>query len=84
MSCCVTGGSIEYSIDSGDPRGYFTIDSGSGQLRTAARLDHETVASVLLNIQARSGNPPAFGRAQVCHQECCLVPSLSQNITGTE
>ena len=50
---------------SGDPNSYFDIDSGSGEIRTASAIDYETVSSVLLNIQAQSGNPPSYGQAQV-------------------
>ena len=46
------GGSIHYSITSGDPAGLFTIDPALGVLRTAAELDHERQAGVLLNVQA--------------------------------
>lgn len=42
-----------------------TIDPVSGTLRTSARLDHETHSSLLLNVQATAGSPPAYGHAQV-------------------
>ncbi|XP_018320915.1 protein dachsous [Agrilus planipennis] len=57
--------SIRYSIYSGDPDGFFRIDPVSGSIRTARNLEHESRASVLLNIQATSGDPPAYGHAQV-------------------
>ena len=50
---------------SGDPNSYFTIDTRSGEIRTATVVDYETTSSVLLNVQAQSGNPPTFGHAQV-------------------
>ena len=50
---------------SGDPNQYFTIDTRSGEIRTATVVDYETTSSVLLNVQAQSGNPPTFGHAQV-------------------
>ncbi|XP_010226080.1 PREDICTED: LOW QUALITY PROTEIN: protocadherin-16 [Tinamus guttatus] len=56
---------IFYSISSGDPHGYFSIDSGSGQLRTSLPLDHETQAVLILDIQARSGSPPAYSNTHV-------------------
>ncbi|KAF5284599.1 hypothetical protein FQR65_LT02425 [Abscondita terminalis] len=56
---------IRYSIYSGDPDGFFRIDASTGSIRTASNLDHETRANVLLNIQATSGNPPAYGHTQV-------------------
>ncbi|XP_038564182.1 protocadherin-16 [Micropterus salmoides] len=56
---------IFYSISSGDPDGYFTVDTASGTIRTALPLDHETCSSLDLEIQARSGSPPAFGTSRV-------------------
>ncbi|KAB0799258.1 hypothetical protein PPYR_07138 [Photinus pyralis] len=56
---------IRYSIYSGDPDGFFRIDASTGSIRTASTLDHEMRASILLNIQATSGNPPAYGHTQV-------------------
>ncbi|KXJ79852.1 hypothetical protein RP20_CCG027757 [Aedes albopictus] len=58
-------GSIRYFIYSGDPDGYFAIDPVSGNIRVASTLDHETKPQVLLNIQATSGDPPAYGHTQV-------------------
>jgi protocadherin-16/23 len=58
-------GSVKYSIYSGDPDGYFTIDQTSGNIRVANTLDHETKPQILLNIQATSGDPPAYGHTQV-------------------
>ncbi|XP_013393116.1 protein dachsous [Lingula anatina] len=58
-------GTIFYSIESGDPHQYFAIDASSGVIRTKTNIDHETTATVLLTIQAQSGSPPIFGRAQV-------------------
>ncbi|XP_043995914.1 protocadherin-16-like isoform X1 [Gambusia affinis] len=56
---------ILYSISSGDPDGYFTVDSTSGTIRTALPLDHETCSSLDLEIQARSGSPPAYANSHV-------------------
>ncbi|XP_069675157.1 protein dachsous-like isoform X2 [Periplaneta americana] len=57
--------SVRYSIYSGDPDGYFSIDPVTGTIRTASGLDHEAHQSVLLNVQATSGDPPAYGHTQV-------------------
>lgn len=57
--------SVRYSIYSGDPDGYFSIDPVTGTIRTASTLDHEAHQSVLLNVQATSGDPPAYGHTQV-------------------
>ncbi|XP_072302038.1 protocadherin-16 [Eucyclogobius newberryi] len=56
---------ILYSISSGDPDGYFTVDSSSGTIRTALPLDHEICSSLELEIQARYGSPPAYGTTRV-------------------
>lgn len=56
---------IYYSISSGDPDGYFTVDSTSGTIRTALPLDHETCSSLDLEIQARYGSPPSYGISRV-------------------
>lgn len=56
---------IFYSISSGDPHGYFSIDSASGQLRTSLPLDHESQAVLILDVQARSGSPPAYSNTRV-------------------
>ena len=58
-------GGVRYSLYPGDPDGYFSIDPVSGGIRTAAILDHESHQSVLLNVQATSGDPPAYGHTQV-------------------
>nr|XP_023822931.1 protocadherin-16-like [Salvelinus alpinus] len=56
---------ILYSISSGDPAGYFNVDPESGALRTSLPLDHEAQPSLTLELQARSGSPPAFGQTHV-------------------
>ncbi|NWU73275.1 PCD16 protein, partial [Pterocles burchelli] len=56
---------IFYSISSGDPHGYFSVDSASGQLRTSLPLDHESQAVLVLDVQARSGSPPAYSSTRV-------------------
>ncbi|KAK6305803.1 hypothetical protein J4Q44_G00245830, partial [Coregonus suidteri] len=56
---------ISYSISSGDPDGYFTMDSTSGALRSSLPLDHEACPSLDLEVQARYGSPPAYGTTRV-------------------
>ncbi|MBN3320699.1 PCD16 protein, partial [Atractosteus spatula] len=56
---------VFYTISSGDPDGYFTVDSETGALRTSLPLDHEARPSLELEVQARSGMPPAFGQTRV-------------------
>ncbi|XP_074037726.1 dachsous cadherin-related 1 isoform X2 [Leptinotarsa decemlineata] len=58
-------GTIRYYINSGDPDGYFRIDPITGAIITSSSLDHESKSSVLLNIQATSGEPPVYGHTQV-------------------
>ncbi|XP_069563501.1 protocadherin-16-like [Brachyistius frenatus] len=60
-----TSRDISYTISSGDPAGYITVDPDTGALRTSLPLDHETQSSLDLELQARSGNPPAFGQTRV-------------------
>ncbi|KAJ7997604.1 hypothetical protein DPEC_G00230730 [Dallia pectoralis] len=56
---------ISYSISSGDPEGYFTVDPTSGALRTSLPLDHEAHPSLELEVQACYGSPPAYGTTLV-------------------
>ncbi|XP_066533752.1 protocadherin-16 [Hoplias malabaricus] len=56
---------IYYTICSGDPAGYFTVDPETGVLRTSLPLDHEAQPTLELEVQAQSGNPPAFGQTRV-------------------
>ncbi|KAL3057632.1 hypothetical protein OYC64_007983 [Pagothenia borchgrevinki] len=60
-----TSRDISYTISSGDPAGYFTVDPDTGALRTSLSLDHEAQSSLDLVVQARSGSPPAFGQTRV-------------------
>ncbi|KAG7243059.1 hypothetical protein INR49_016434, partial [Caranx melampygus] len=60
-----TSKDISYTISSGDPAGYFTVDPETGALRTSLPLDHEAQTALDLEVQARSGNPPAFGQTRV-------------------
>uniref|UniRef100_UPI003AAAC68E protocadherin-16-like n=1 Tax=Centroberyx gerrardi TaxID=166262 RepID=UPI003AAAC68E len=60
-----TSKDISYTISSGDPAGYFTVDPDTGALRTSLPLDHEAQSTLDLEVQARSGSPPAFGQTRV-------------------
>lgn len=62
---CAGSDSARYSIYSGDPNGYFSINPVSGTIRTNTDLDHETHPFVLLNVAAMTGDPPTFGHSQV-------------------
>ncbi|XP_063060967.1 protocadherin-16 [Engraulis encrasicolus] len=85
---------ITYTISSGDPTGYFTVDPETGALRTARPLDHEAQPVLELEVQARSGTPPAFGQtrvrvtvADVNDNEPVFLPSSSESLLlaeGTE
>lgn len=57
---------VRYSIYSGDPEGYFSIDAHLGSIRVERPLDHEAHPFLLLNVQATAGTqPPAYGHTQV-------------------
>lgn len=56
---------LRYSIYSGDPEGYFSIDPLMGSITVQKPLDHEEHPFLLLNVQATSGNPPSYGHTQV-------------------
>ncbi|XP_061538054.1 LOW QUALITY PROTEIN: protocadherin-16-like [Phycodurus eques] len=56
---------MAYTISSGDPTGYFTVDPDTGALRTSLSLDHEARPTLDLEVQVRTGNPPAFGQTRV-------------------
>ena len=56
---------VRYSIYSGDPNGYFSINPVTGMIRTNSELDHEGHPFVLLNVAAMTGEPPTFGHSQV-------------------
>ncbi|KAM8903146.1 protocadherin-16-like [Spinachia spinachia] len=60
-----TSRDVSYTISSGDPGGYFTVDPDTGAIRTSVPLDHEDQSALDLEVQARSGNPPAFGHTRV-------------------
>ncbi|KAL6115852.1 dchs1 [Pungitius sinensis] len=60
-----TSRDLSYTISSGDPGGYFTVDPDTGAIRTSVPLDHEDQSALNLEVQARSGNPPAFGHTRV-------------------
>nr|XP_057935723.1 protocadherin-16-like [Doryrhamphus excisus] len=60
-----TSRDIAYTISSGDPTGYFTVDPDTGTLRSSLSLDHEVQSSLDLEVQVRTGNPPAFGQTCV-------------------
>lgn len=77
---------IFYSISSGDPHGYFSIDSDTGQLHTSLPLDHESQAVLILDVQARSGSPPAYSNTRVkisvsdVNDNAPMFPSPSDSI----
>ncbi|KAM7351502.1 dachsous cadherin-related 1 isoform 2-T2 [Cochliomyia hominivorax] len=56
---------VHYSIYSGDPEGYFSIDENSGNVRVANSLNYEVKSQVLLNIKASMGHNGNQGYTQV-------------------
>ncbi|KAJ4935670.1 hypothetical protein JOQ06_017200 [Pogonophryne albipinna] len=82
-----TSRDISYTISSGDPAGYFTVDPDTGALRTSLSLDHEAQSSLDLEVQARSGSPPAFGQtcvhitiADINDNPPVFLPSSSESL----
>lgn len=65
MNFIASRSTTKYSIYGGDPDEYFSIDSSTGNIRIANKLDHERKTQVLLNIQAISGDPPDYAHTQV-------------------
>ncbi|KAM4697236.1 protocadherin-16 [Discoglossus pictus] len=58
-------GPVLYSLSSGDPRGVLSLDPRSGVLSTLHPLDREQYSELVLEVQARSGSPPAYASARV-------------------
>ncbi len=56
---------VSYSIQSGDPNSYFTLNQMTGQITINMPPDHEQSPNILLNVQAASGTPPTYGHTQV-------------------
>ncbi|XP_030055623.1 protocadherin-16 [Microcaecilia unicolor] len=56
---------VFYSISAGDPNAYFSIDSSTGHIHTSLALDHESQSTIMLEIQAHSGSPPAYSNTRV-------------------
>ncbi|XP_076362796.1 protein dachsous-like isoform X2 [Tachypleus tridentatus] len=56
---------VKYSIYSGDPDKYITINPSTGAITTRRTVDHETHPILLLNVQATRGQPPSYGHTQV-------------------
>ncbi|XP_022235682.1 protein dachsous-like [Limulus polyphemus] len=56
---------VRYSIYSGDPEKYFSINPSTGAIITRRTLDHETHPILLLNVQATRSRPPSYGHTQV-------------------
>ncbi|XP_053312733.1 protocadherin-16 [Spea bombifrons] len=56
---------ILYSLSSGDPRGLLSVDSRSGVLSIRKPLDREQDPELVLEVQARTGSPPAYTRTTV-------------------
>lgn len=56
---------LVYQISSGDPEGFFSLDSHSGVIYTNIPLDHESLPSALLTVQAHTGTPPIYSTTHV-------------------
>uniref|UniRef100_H2ZZL6 Protocadherin-16 n=1 Tax=Latimeria chalumnae TaxID=7897 RepID=H2ZZL6_LATCH len=56
---------ISYRISSGDPYGYFTIDSQFGVIRSKEQLDHEAQRFVILTVRSETDSSPVYSSTQV-------------------
>ncbi|XP_022092788.1 protocadherin-16-like [Acanthaster planci] len=56
---------ISYSIYSGDPQGYFSLNPATAELSINSPPDYELYPYLILTIQAASGNPPLYGLTNV-------------------
>ncbi|XP_048389754.2 protocadherin-23 isoform X2 [Stegostoma tigrinum] len=56
---------LKYRISSGDPYGYFSVESESGLIRSSKHLDHEAQPFVLLTIEFQTSSCPVYSCAQV-------------------
>ncbi|MCI4394856.1 hypothetical protein PGIGA_G00173570 [Pangasianodon gigas] len=54
-----------YRISAGDPEGFFSLDSQSGVIYTNISLDHESLPSALLTVQAHTGTSPIYSTTHV-------------------
>ena len=51
-----TGDTVSYAITEGNEAGKFAVGESSGEITVAGALDHETIASYSLTVEARDGN----------------------------
>ncbi|XP_071949334.1 protein dachsous-like [Antedon mediterranea] len=56
---------ITYSISSGDPNSYFTINPSTGEITVNTLLDFESDERVTLLVKASSGSPPSYDESFV-------------------
>uniref|UniRef100_A0AAY4AB03 Cadherin domain-containing protein n=1 Tax=Denticeps clupeoides TaxID=299321 RepID=A0AAY4AB03_9TELE len=57
--------SPSYRISSGDPSHLFSVDPRTGLIYTSQTLDHETLPTVLLSVQAHASDSPVHSSTQV-------------------
>ncbi|XP_067888834.1 protocadherin-23 [Heterodontus francisci] len=87
---------LKYRISSGDPYGYFSIESKSGLIRSSTQLDHEAQPSVLLTVQSQTNSSPIYSSTQVnitiidvndnaptFHQESEIITISKSTLPGT-
>ncbi|XP_038055209.1 protein dachsous-like [Patiria miniata] len=56
---------ISYSIYSGDPQGYFSLNPATAELSINSPPDYELYPYLILTVQAASGSPPLYGLTHV-------------------
>ncbi|XP_043556127.1 protocadherin-23 isoform X1 [Chiloscyllium plagiosum] len=87
---------LKYRISSGDPNGYFSIESKSGLIRSNKQLDHEAQPFVMLTIESQTSSSPVYSYVQVnitiidvndnapaFHQESEIITISKNTLPGT-
>uniref|UniRef100_UPI00398EB44D protocadherin-23 n=1 Tax=Pristiophorus japonicus TaxID=55135 RepID=UPI00398EB44D len=87
---------LKYSISSGDPNGYFAIESKSGLIRSSKQLDHEAQPFALLTVQSQTSSSPVYSSTQInititdvndntptFHQESEMITISKTSLPGT-
>ncbi len=59
------GGAVTFAITAGNDAGHVAIDASTGALTVAGALDYETIPSVSLTVEAKSGGGAATATATV-------------------
>ncbi|XP_041034757.1 protocadherin-23 [Carcharodon carcharias] len=87
---------LKYRISSGDPYGYFSIESKSGLIRSNKQLDHEAEPFVLLTVESQTSSSVMYSSTQAnitiidvndnaptFHQESEIITIAKNTLPGT-